>query len=93
MGFNIRFFPSSQRAEWIDKNLGLKKCIYMGDGIVMKRALYSNAPNEVLEHVYKSANFKTKNNPSQRAVAEAVIHILKDFFSVNFSKLKKLIFK
>jgi len=93
MGFNIKFVPSFQRVEWIDRNLGLKKCIYMGDGIfdhlVMKKVLYSIAPNGALEHVCKTANFKTKNNPAQRAVAEAVIHILKYFFSVNFSKLKK----
>ena len=94
MGFKIKFVPSSKRAEWIDKNLGLKKCIYMGDGIfdhlVMKKALYSIVPNGSLEHVSKSANFITKNNPAQRAVAEVVIHILKYFFSVNFSRLKKI---
>ena len=94
MGFKIKFVPSSKRAEWIDKNLGLKKCIYMGDRIfdhlVMKKALYSIVPNGSLEHVSKSANFITKNNPAQRAVAEAVIHILKYFFSVNFSRLKKI---
>ena len=100
----LHFFPIVQESktvsvddtnvEWIDKNLGLKKCIYMGDGIfdhlVMKKALYSIVPNGSLEHVSKSANFITKNNPAQRAVAEAVIHILKYFFSVNFSKLQKI---
>lgn len=91
MGFNIKFVPSVERVEWIDKHFELNKCIYMGDGIfdhlVMKKVFYSIAPNGALEHVKKSANFNTKNYPAKRAVAEAVIHILKKFFGVNFLKI------
>ncbi len=92
MGFDIKFVPSNKRVEWIEKNFDLKKCIYMGDGIfdhlVMKKVLYSIAPNGALEHVKKSANYNTKNYPAKRAVAEAVIHVLKKFFSVDFFDIK-----
>lgn len=96
MGFRIEFVSSNKRVEWIDKNLGLKKCIYMGDGIfdhlVMKKTLYSIAPNGALDHVCKSANYKTKNFPAKRAVAEAVLHTLKKFFAVDFLKMEKFDF-
>ena len=65
------------------EKFGLKKCIYMGDGIfdhlIMKKAFYSIAPNGALDHVIKSANYVTKRKPAERAVAEAVIHILKKY--------------
>ena len=93
MGFKIKFVPSLKRAEWIEQNLGLKNCIYMGDGIfdhlVMKKSLYSIAPNGCLDHIYKIADYKTKNHPANRAVAEAIIHILKKFFNINFINNKK----
>ena len=57
------------------------KCIYIEryfDHLVMK-GLYSIAPNGVLEHIKKSASFNTKHSPANRAVAEGVIHILKNF--------------
>lgn len=94
MGFKLKFVPSLNRAEWIDKNFDLKKCIYMGDGIfdhlVMKKVFYSITPNGTLKHLKKFANYKTKHYPAQRAVAEAVIHVLKKFFGVDFLKFKNL---
>ncbi len=93
MGFKIKFLPANKRVDWLQNNFGLKNCIYMGDGIfdhlVMKKAFYSVAPNGCLDHVSKSASFKTKNNPGNRAVAEAVIHILKIIYGIDFAKLKK----
>lgn len=92
MGFKIKFVSSINRDKWIEKNFGLKKCIYMGDGIfdhlVMKKTFYSIAPKGCLDHVLQSANYNTKNKPGNRAVGEAVIHILEKFFAVNFSKIK-----
>ena len=65
----------------------------MGDGIfdhlIMKKAYYSIAPMGALNHVCQSANYVTKNKPAQRAVAEAVIHLLRVIFDINFSKIKK----
>ncbi len=93
MGFKIKFVPSLKRTEWIEENFGLKNCIYMGDGIfdhlVMKKSLYSIAPNGCLDHVSEIADYKTKKYSGNRAVAEAVIHILKKFFNIDFIKIKK----
>ena len=93
MGFKISFVPALEREKWIDKTYGLKNCIYMGDGIfdhiVMKNAMYSIAPKNSLQHVLSSADYITKRNPGNRAVAETVIHILKIFFKINFANLKK----
>ena len=92
MGFKISFVPALQRDRWIDKNYGLKNCIYMGDGIfdhlVMKNVMYSITLKNSLEHVLNSANYVTKRSSGNRAVAETVIHILKVFFKINFAKMK-----
>ncbi len=92
MGFKIKFLPVEIRENWLNKFFGLKNCIYIGDGIfdhlIMKKAFYSIAPNGCLDHVRRSANYVTKNKPSERAVAEAVIHIFKVIYGVNFEKLK-----
>tara|TARA_B100000902_G_C27024515_1_gene771293 strand:+ start:182 stop:691 length:510 start_codon:yes stop_codon:yes gene_type:complete len=91
MGFKVFFVPSLNRAEWIDKKFGLKNCIYMGDGIfdhlVMKNAIYSVTLKNSLEHVLSAADYITKRNSGNRAVAETVIHILKVFFKINFAKM------
>lgn len=91
MGFEIKYLPVNIRENWLNKNYGLKNCIYMGDGIfdhlIMKKSLYSIAPNGCLEHVRKSANYVTKNKPAERAVAEAVIHLLKVIFKADFEKI------
>ena len=92
MGFKIKYLPANKRKDWLDNTFGLKNCIYMGDGIfdhlVMKKAFYSIAPIGSLEHVCKSADFVTKNKSANRAVAEAVIHILKVIYGINFSKIE-----
>ena len=53
----------------------------------MKKTYYSIAPKGTLEHVKLSANYITKSKPAERAVAEAVIHILKKIYGINFSKM------
>ena len=93
MGFKIKYLPVNIRENWLEKKFGLKNCIYMGDGIfdhlIMQKAFYSIAPRGSLDHVCKSAKYVTKKRPAERAVAEAVIHILKVIFDINFSKIKK----
>ena len=48
MGFKIKYLPVEIREKWLNKNFGLKNCIYMGDGIfdhlIMKKSYYSIAP-------------------------------------------------
>ena len=91
MGFQIKYLPVTIREKWLDQHFGLKNCIYMGDGIfdhlIMKKTYYSIAPKGTLEHVKLSANYITKSKPAERAVAEAVIHILKKIYGFNFSKM------
>ncbi len=92
MGFQIKYLPANIREKWIDKYFGLKNCIYMGDGIfdhlIMKQTYYSIAPRGTLDHVRRSANYVTKNKPAERAVAEAVIHILRKIYGIDFSKIR-----
>ncbi len=96
MGFEIKYLPVEIREKWLNKNFGLKNCIYMGDGIfdhlIMKKAYYSIAPMGALNHVCKSANYVTKKKPAERAVAEAVIHLLKVIYGINFLKIKNFKF-
>jgi len=96
MGFSIKYLPIKIRESWIEKKFKLKNCIYMGDGIfdhlIMKKTYYSVAPNGTLDHVKKSAKYVTKRKPSERAVAEAVIHLLKKIYGVKFDKIKNLNF-
>lgn len=94
MGFQIRYVPVKTRENWIDEKFGLKNCIYMGDGIfdhlIMKKVQYAICPNGSLEHVTKAADYVTKNFPAKRAVAEAVVHILKIFFRIELSKINSI---
>ena len=96
MGFSIKYLPIKIRESWIEKKFKLKNCIYMGDGIfdhlIMKKTFYSVAPRGTLDHVKKSAKYVTKRKPSERAVAEAVIHLLKKIYGVKFDKIKNLNF-
>ena len=84
MGFKLKYLPVNIRENWLEKKFGLKNCIYMGDGIfdhlIMKKSFYSIAPKGTLDHVKREASYVTKNRPAERAVAEAVIHILKNFW-------------
>ncbi len=96
MGFKLKYLPVDIRESWLDKHFGLKNCIYMGDGIfdhlIMNKAYYSIAPNGSLKHVKNSANYVTKNKPAQRAVAEAVIHLLNKIYRIDFTKKSSEIF-
>ena len=94
MGFKISLVSAMDRVNWIDEKFGLNNCIYIGDGIfdylVMRKVVYSIAPKNALDHVLKEANYVTKRKSGDRAVAEAVIHILKLFFKVTFNKIEKI---
>ena len=65
----------------------------MVDGIfdhyVMKKVRYSIATNDSDTNAKKYANFVTKRNGGNRAVAEACMHILKKIFE-KYNPKKKL---
>jgi len=73
-----------KRVEWIKDKWNPQEVIYMGDGIfdhyVFKEVRYSIAPANADEYTKSVANYTTKRKGAQRAVAEACLHILEEFF-------------
>jgi len=86
MKFPLHLVSTTKRIDWISKNFKLKETIYMGDGffdcLVMQKVGYSIATSGSDYNAKKFANFITKRIGSERAVAEASVHILKKFFKV-----------
>tara|TARA_A100001015_G_C14945270_1_gene694369 strand:+ start:73 stop:609 length:537 start_codon:yes stop_codon:yes gene_type:complete len=84
MKFPLELVSTIKRIDWIKKNFDTKSTIYMGDGIfdylVMRDVGYSIATKNADENCKKYANFVTKRIGSDRAVAEACIHIANKFF-------------
>jgi 3-deoxy-D-manno-octulosonate 8-phosphate phosphatase (KDO 8-P phosphatase) len=84
MGYKLDLVPSASRLDWIKENYGLLETIYMGDGFydfrIFKQVGYSICPNDTLDHCKRFVNFTTLRNGGNRAVAEACIHILDNFF-------------
>ena len=79
MSFKLNLVSTTERVQWINERYNLNEVIYMGDGIfdhyVMKRVSYSIATNDSDTNAKKYANFVTKRNGGNRAVAEACMHI------------------
>ena len=84
MKFPLDLVSTIRRAEWISEKYPLEKVIYMGDGIfdhyVFKKIGYSisTANSDILAK--STANYVTNRNGGERAVAEACLHILENFF-------------
>ena len=96
MKFKLNLVSTIKRLKWINEKFNLGDVIYMGDGIfdhyVMRKVSYSIATNDSDINAKKYANFVTKRNGGNRAVAEACLHILKKFF-VKYNPEKKLNYK
>jgi len=73
-----------KRVDWIKETWPLDRVIYMGDGIfdhyVFNQVAYSIAPANADEYARSVASFVTKRSGGDRAVAEAVLHVLEKFF-------------
>lgn len=98
MKFPLDLVSTIKRTEWISKKYPLNEVIYMGDGIfdhyVFKKILYSISTANADTLAKKNANYVTKRNGGERAVAEACLHILKKFFKpYDPNKLPKSNFK
>ena len=84
MNFELDLVSTIKRAEWISEKYPLDQVIYMGDGIfdhyVFKKTGYSiaTANSDILAQ--NSADYVTSRNGGDRAVAEACLHILENFF-------------
>ncbi len=84
MNFELDLVSTIQRVEWIKERYKLEEVIYMGDGIfdhyVMKEVGYSIAPANSDKLTKAHANFVTERSGGNRAVAEACLHIMQEFF-------------
>ena len=84
MKFKLDLVSTIHRVEWIKKRYNLAEVIYMGDGIfdhyVMQKVGYSIAPANADKLTASQANYVTKRSGGDRAVAEACLHILEEFF-------------
>jgi len=94
MKYPLDLVKTLDRLEWMSKKTSLKKIIYMGDGIfdnlIFSEVGYSIAPANADLLAKKNADFVTKRNSGERAVAEACLHILKKFFDIkDVNNLKK----
>ena len=84
MKFQLDLVSTIHRVEWIKERYNLAEVIYMGDGIfdhyVMQRVGYSIAPANADKLTASQANYVTNRSGGDRAVAEACLHILEEFF-------------
>ena len=84
MNYKLDLVSTVRRVDWIASLYSLDNVIYMGDGIfdhfVMKQVGYSIAPLNADLLAKKSADYVTKRNGGDRAVAEACLHILEKFY-------------
>ena len=66
----------------------------MGDGIfdplIFTKVMYSIAPRNAFIFIKEYANYVTKSNGGERAVAEACLHILNKFFSIKYSNILEI---
>ena len=87
MGYKISLVSTFDRLKWISKRFDLEQTIYMGDGIfdplVFKGVNYSVCPNNGFYNTKKYADYVTKSNGAEGAVAEAILHVLDKFFKVD----------
>ncbi|MEL0008545.1 MAG: HAD hydrolase family protein [Flammeovirgaceae bacterium] len=87
MGYKISLVSTFDRLKWISKRFDLEQTVYMGDGIfdplVFRGVNYSICPNNGFYNTKKYADYVTKSNGSEGAVAEAILHVLDKFFKVD----------
>ena len=87
MGYKISLVSTFDRLNWISKRFDLEQTVYMGDGIfdplVFRGVNYSICPNNGFYNTKKYADYVTKSNGSEGAVAEAILHVLDKFFKVD----------
>jgi|TARA_B110000438_G_C15701491_1_gene601229 3-deoxy-D-manno-octulosonate 8-phosphate phosphatase (KDO 8-P phosphatase) len=87
MKYPLDLVKTLDRVEWMKNKTSLNKIIYMGDSIfdhlIFSKVGYSIAPANADQSAKNNADFVTKRNSGERAVAEACMHILKKFFNIN----------
>ena len=85
MKFPLELVSTIQRGKWFRENVDAPNAIYMGDGIfdayVYPHVGYAICPNNGFHTTRERADFVTKADGGDRAVAEACLHILERFFT------------
>ena len=85
MKFQINLVKNKERADWIKNNFDLKKTIFMADGIfdwiIMKECMFSISCKDSNQLSKKYSNYTTSCTSGNRAVSEACLYILKNFFA------------
>lgn len=84
MDLKLSLVKEEDRLDWFKENCDLEKTIYVGDGIYDAKVFgmvgYSIAPNNAFYIAKEKANYVTRHNAGEGAVAEACLHIMEKFF-------------
>lgn len=84
MNLQLELVTEGERLAWLNKNFNLPRVIFMGDGMfdaqIFKHVGYSIAPNNAFYLAKERANYVTRHNAGEGAVAEACLHVLEKFF-------------
>ena len=84
MGFPLDLVSTIKRIDWIREHFDPKRVIYMGDGIfdhyVAREVAYSIAPANADRLMKSTADYVCHHSGGDRAVAEACLHIMANFF-------------
>jgi len=85
MGYQLDQVSTINRLEWLEGVAPLNDIIFMGDGIfdhyALKKVGYAIVPSNGDNNAKSVANYVTERSGGNRAVAEACLHILKQFFA------------
>ncbi len=84
MNYPLDLVSTIRRIDWITEKYDPQKVVYIGDGIfdhyVMRNVGYSIATANADQLAKQYANYVTTRSGGDRAVAEACLHILENFF-------------
>ncbi len=91
MGYNLELVGARHRIKWLSSKWDLNDVIYMADGIwdglIFNKVKLGIAPQNAFYKTKEMAHFVTKHKSGDRAVAEAVIYILENYFDKKFLEL------
>jgi 3-deoxy-D-manno-octulosonate 8-phosphate phosphatase (KDO 8-P phosphatase) len=84
MGYPLELVSTIERVQWISTHYNLQEVIYMGDGIfdhyVFRKVGYAIATENSDNNAKEYADYVTERTGGNRAVAEACLHIMEEFF-------------
>lgn len=84
MGIPLHLVSEGDRLAWLTKKFDLDACVYMGDGMhdapILTRAAYGIAPANAFYLAKDAADFVTRAQSGEGAVAEACLHVIGKFF-------------